>query len=165
MTNFIIRKAILEDLPKLTAIYNEAIQARQTADSIPMSVADRQSWFDSHQQVKYPLFAIEKEGIVCGYSTLSAYRGGRHALRYVVEISYYLDPTYQRQGLGSTLLKHALTTAEDLGFKHAVAILLDTNLPSIGLLEKYGFVKWGHLPNIAAIDGQVCGHLYYGKHL
>lgn len=165
MSNLTIRKAVAEDLPKLTAIYNQAIQARQTADALPMTVADRQSWFDSHQQANYPLFAVEKEGIVCGYSTLSSYRGGRHALRYVVEISYYLDPTYQRQGLGSTLLKHALATAKDLGFKHACAILLDTNLPSIGLLEKFGFVKWGHLPNIVEIDGQIGGHLYYGRHL
>ena len=165
MSNPTIRKAVIEDLPKLTAIYNQAIQARQTADSLPMTVADRQSWFDSHQQVNYPLFVVEKEGIVCGYSTLSSYRGGRHALRYAVEVSYYLDTTYQRQGLGSTLLKHALDTAKDLGFKHAFAILLDTNLPSVGLLEKFGFVKWGHLPNIAEIDGQICGHLYYGRHL
>lgn len=165
MSNPIIRKAVAEDLPKLTAIYNQAIQSRQTADALPMTVADRKSWFDSHQKVKYPLFAVEKEGIVCGYSTLSTYRGGRHALRYAVEVSYYLDPTYQRQGLGSALLKHALDTAKDLDFKHAFAILLDTNLPSVGLLEKFGFVKWGHLPNIAEIDGQICGHLYYGRHL
>lgn len=165
MANFSIRKANIKDLSKLTTIYNQAIQARQTADTLLLSVADRRPWFDNHQQTNYPLFVIEKEGIVCGYSTLSQYRGGRHALRYAVEVSYYLDIVYQRQGLGSALLKHALVTAKVLGFKHAFAILLDTNLPSIGLLEKYGFVKWGHLPNIAEIDGQVCGHLYYGKHL
>lgn len=165
MPNHTIRKAIAADLPRLTAIYNQAIQARQTADTSPMTPIDRQPWFDSHQQPNYPLFVVEKEGIVCGYSTLSQYRGGRPALRYAVEISYYLDKTYQRQGLGSILLQHALATAKKLGFKHAFAILLDTNLPSIGLLEKFGFEKWGHLPEIAEIDDTVCGHLYYGKHL
>lgn len=165
MSNPFIRKAVLKDLPRLTTIYNQAIQARQTADTLPLSVSDRALWFESHQQVNYPLFSVEKEGMICGYATLSQYRGGRHALRYAVEISYYLDETYQRQGLGSLLLKHALKTAKDLGFKHAFAILLDTNLPSIRLLEKFDFIKWGHLPNIAEIDGKVCGHLYYGKHI
>jgi len=165
MPNHTIRKAIATDSPRLTAIYNQAIQARQTADTTPMTPKDRQSWFDSHQQPNYPLFVVEKAGSVCGYSTLSQYRGGRPALRYAVEISYYLDKTFQRQGLGSILLQHALATAKDLGFKHVFAILLDTNLPSIGLLEKFGFEKWGHLPKIAEIDGIVCGHLYYGKHL
>ncbi len=165
MLDYTIRKALIADLPKLTTIYNQAILARQTADTLPVTVNDRQTWFDSHQQAKYPLFVVEKAGIVCGYSTLSQYRGGRQALRAVVEISYYLDNGYQRQGLGSSLLEHALATAKELDFKHAIAILLDTNLPSIGLLEKFDFVKWGHLPNIAAIDGQVCGHLYYGRDL
>jgi len=165
MSKHSIRKAIIADLPRLTAIYNQAIHARQTADTIPVTVMDRQSWFDNHQVTNYPLFVIEKAGVVCGYSTLSQYRGGRAALRYAVEISYYLDKAYQRQGLGSILLNHALITAKDLGFKHAFAILLDTNLPSIRLLEKFDFEKWGHLPNIAEIDGNICGHFYYGKHL
>jgi len=165
MPNPLIRKASVVDLPKLTTIYNQAIQARQTADTLPLTVADRQSWFESHQETNFPLFVVEKKGIVCGYATLSKYRGGRPALRYAVEVSYYLDPVYQRQGLGTMLLKHALETSEKLGFKHAVAILLDTNAPSIGLLEKFDFVKWGHLPEIGEIDGKICGHLYYGKHL
>ncbi len=165
MPNIIIRKATIEDLPKLTAIYNQAIQARQTADTLPLTVTDRQAWFDSHQALNYPLFVVEKAGVVCGYSTLSKYRGGRHALRYAVEVSYYLDNTYQRQGLGTMLLKHALETMETLGFKYALAILLDTNASSIGLLKKFGFAKWGHMPDIGEIDGRVCGHLYYGKHL
>ena len=160
-----IRKATIEDLPRLTAIYNQAIQARQTADTLPLSTTDRQPWFESHQQLNYPVFVIEKEGVVCGYSTLSKYRGGRPALCKTVEISYYLDGAYQRQGLGSQLLGHALEMAKTLGFNHTVAILLETNSPSIGLLEKFGFAKWGHLPDIAEIDGKFCGHLYYGKHL
>ena len=43
MLNYSIRKAIATDLPKLTAIYNQAIQARQTADTTPMVPKDRQS--------------------------------------------------------------------------------------------------------------------------
>jgi len=165
MSKPLIRKATIADLSKLTTIYNQAIQARQTADTLPVTVADRKSWFDSHQEANFPLFVVEKASVVCGYATLSKYRGGRPALRYAVEVSYYLDHAYQRQGLGTMLLKYALETSKKLGFKHAVAILLDTNLPSIGLLEKFGFVKWGHLPAIGEIDGNVCGHLYYGKHL
>ena len=161
----VIRKAIVDDLPILTEIYNQAIQARQTADTVPMTTADRQAWFDGHEQERYPLFAVEKAGIVCGYATLSKYRGGRPALRTSVEVSYYLDNQYHRQGLGNLLLRYLLEVSKDLGFKHAIAILLETNLPSIGLLKKYGFTEWGHMPNIAEINGNVCGHLYYGKHL
>lgn len=165
MKHLNIRKAIIEDLPTLTAIYNQAIKANQTADSVSMTTADRMPWFTTHQNSKFPLIIAEVENIVCGYATLSNYRGGRPALRTVVEVSYYIHQDHQRKGLGTTLLKESLELAKELGFKHAVAILLETNLPSINLLEKFEFEKWGHLPNVAEFDNGVCGHVYYGKHL
>lgn len=165
MSKILIRKATIADLPALTTIYNQAIQARQTADTVPMSVSDRTPWFEAHQNPKYPLFVATQATAILGYATLSQYRGGRPALRYAVEVSYYIHKDRQRKGTGSLLLSYALQVAKELDFRHAIAILLDTNLPSISLLEKFGFERWGHLPNIAEIDGQTCGHLYYGKGL
>jgi len=165
MSHLNIRKAVVEDLSALTNIYNQAIKANQTADSIPMTTADRMSWFTAHQNPKFPLIIAEQENVVCGYATLSNYRGGRPALRTVVEVSYYIHQDHQRKGLGTTLLEKSLELAKALEFKHAVAILLETNLPSIHLLEKFKFEKWGHLPNVAEFDNAVCGHVYYGKHL
>lgn len=160
-----IRKAVIEDLPALTAIYNQAIKANQTADSVPLTTAGRMSWFTAHQNPSFPLIVAEIENIVCGYATLSSYRGGRPALRTVVEVSYYIHQDHQRKGLGTTLLKKSLVLSEELGFKHAIAILLETNLPSIQLLEKFEFEKWGHMPNVAEFGSTVCGHLYYGRQL
>lgn len=165
MKKLSIRKAKPKDLPILTTIYNQAIQARQTADTLSVTVEDRQRWFESHQAEKYPLFVAMDGATILGYATLSQYRGGRAALRHIVEVSYYIHNHHQRKGLGTTLLKYALVAAKELGFKHAFALLLDTNLPSVYLLEKFDFVKWGHFPNIAEIDGKVCGQFYYGKHL
>ena len=165
MLDYNIRHARTEDLPALITIYNQAVLAHQTADSLPLSVEDRHTWFEAHQHPKYPLFvAINKQGIL-GYGTLSQYRGGRPALRYVVEVSYYLDQAYQGKGVGTSMLQYLLDAAKVLGFKHAYALLLDTNQSSIRLLEKFDFAKWGHLPNIADIDGEPCGQYIYGKHL
>jgi len=165
INQLIIRNAVIEDLPVLTTIYNQAIKANQTADSIPMTTADRMPWFKAHQHSSFPLIVAEVKNDVCGYATLSNYRGGRPALRTVVEVSYYIHQAYQRKGLGTILLKKSLALAEELGFEHAVAILLEKNLPSIRLLEKFEFEKWGHLPNVAKFDDVICGHVYYGKHL
>ncbi|MEM6317317.1 MAG: N-acetyltransferase family protein [Bacteroidota bacterium] len=165
MNNCLVRLATLADLPALTEIYNQAIRARQTADTIPMTVEDRKPWFVSHQSKQYPLLVAETDNTVQGYATLSQYRGGRPALKYAVEVSYYIHQDHQRKGLGTRLLEAALESSEILGYKHAFAILLDTNKPSIHLLKKFGFEQWGHLPNIAEIDGQICGQYYYGKHL
>lgn len=165
MKKISIRKAKEEHLAALTTIYNQAIKAGQTADTIQVTVEDRRPWFESHQQARYPLYVATEEDTILGYATLSQYRGGRAALRNIVEVSYYIHRDHQRKGLGTTLLKYALISAKELGFKHAFALLLDTNLPSVSLLEKFDFVKWGHFPNVAEIDGKICGQFYYGKHL
>ncbi len=165
MPNYAIRKAKLPDLPVLVTIYNQAILAHQTADTIPIKLADRKSWFESHQDLLYPLFVIAEKEQVMGYATLSKYREGRPALRFIVEISYYIHRDHQRKGLGSALLKYVLEIAKELGFKHAFALLLDTNLPSRRLLKKFGFEQWGHLPNVAEMNGQICGQFYFGRRL
>ena len=159
------KKAESRDLPALTAIYNQAIEARQTADTLPLTTKDRFPWFDSHQDERYPIIAVTHNQQVIGYGTLSQYRGGRPSLLKVAEVSYYLHKDYQQMGIGSLLMQYLIRTASKLGFKHLFALLLDTNHPSIALLEKFDFAPWGHFPNIAEIDGEVCGQFYYGKAL
>ena len=163
--SFTIRTAKPEDLLALTVIYNQAITARQTADTVPLTTEDRLPWFNSHQQERYPILVLSNDTRTVGYGTLSQYRGGRPSLRNVVEVSYYLHQDFQGRGIGSLLLPYLLMEARKLDFKHAFALLLDNNLASVGLLEKFGFEQWGHFPNIAEIDGKTCGQYYYGKAL
>ena len=159
------RIAKQQDLSALTAIYNQAIQAQQTADTIPYTVETRLPWFEAHQQEKYPLYAVELQNKTIGYGTLSQYRGGRGSLKGVVEVSYYLDKDCQGQGIGTALLQFLLKAAADLGFQHAYALLLDSNTGSVRLLEKFGFSRWGHLPEIARFEDRICGQFIYGKPL
>ena len=160
-----IRLAVQSDLPALTTIYNQAILAHQTADTIPYEVSERQAWFDAHLDRKFPLYTVLLEHQIVGYATLSKYRGGRPALKHVVETSYYLHQHFQGKGIGTHLLQFLLEEAKALGFKNAYALLLDKNIPSIGLLKKCGFQQWGHLPNIAEIGGEICGQYIFGKPL
>ena len=47
--NLSIRLAAIDDLPRIVEIYNQSIAGKQaTADLQPVSVADRQAWFDAH---------------------------------------------------------------------------------------------------------------------
>jgi L-amino acid N-acyltransferase YncA len=162
----IIRLAQQDDLPTIVEIYNQAIRTKQsTGDLEPIRVEDRLAWFGEHQSEKYPIFVAEMEGYAAGWCSLSAYRQGRAAFRHTAEISYYIDFAYHRRGLASALVDHTLASCPALQIRHIFAIVLEENRPSIHLLEKMGFEKWGYLPQVADFEGKEVGHLYYGRHL
>lgn len=161
-----IRLAQIDDLPAIVDIYNQAIPSKQsTGDTQLVRVADRLTWFEEHLPDEHPIFVVEVDGQVAGWCSLSAYRPGRAALRFTAEISYYIALAYQRQGIATALIKHAMAACPALQIRHLFAIVLEGNEGSRKLLEKMGFEKWGYLPRVADFDGKEVGHLYYGRHL
>ena len=162
----LIRLAHIDDLPAIVEIYNQSIPSQQsTGDTRPLRVEDRITWFHEHRADEYPIFVADAEGQVAGWCSLSAYRPGRAALRFTAEISYYIGYAYQRQGVGTALVEHALAACPTLGIHHLFAIVLEGNQASLRLLEKMGFAQWGYLPRVANFDGKEIGHLYYGRHV
>ncbi len=162
----VFRIATPDDLGSINAIYNQAILARhQTADLETYPLEQTQEWFTQHDIDLYPVFVIEADGQVIGWSSLSSYRKGRQALKAVAEISYYIDSQHQRKGLGSLLIEQTINSASDYGFEILVAILLDTNTASKAILSKFGFAEWGRIFQAAQIERKRVDHLYYGKRL
>lgn len=158
-----IRLAEYKDLEELVEIYNQAIMThRCTADMDTFTVEERIHWFEEHQSLEYPMYVYEVENKAVGYFYFSGYRPGRRAMRYTAEISYYIHNDYHRQGIGTKIMEFAIDKSKELNFKNLVAILLEWNIPSIRLLEKFGFEEWGCLPDIAEFNGEKCSHLYYG---
>ncbi len=163
---FNIRFAKQADLESMVEIYNQAIcSGNATGDMDEFTTEDRRLWFSKHHPDQYPLYVAELNQQVLGYCSISPYRPGRRAMANVAEISYYLDYSHHGKGIGSTLIKHAIADCKRIHKKSLLAILLDINLQSIGILEKFGFERWGHFPNIINLNHQKCGHLIYGINL
>jgi L-amino acid N-acyltransferase YncA len=159
-----IRVAARKDWQKIAEIYNQAVEEEYaTADTEPISPASRKEWFKQHSPEQYPIYLAESDGKIMGWCSLSPYRPGRKALRTVAEISYYVHRAHRRKGVADALMDHAIKNSVRLGFRNLMAILLDQNTASIRLLEKHGFRRWGHLPDIADFDGTVCGQFIYGR--
>ena len=161
-----IRNAKIKDLPVITDIYNQAINSRCcTGDTSCFGVDERSKWFEENNTPKTPVFVYETGHRVIAYCYISPYRPGRKAFESVGEVSFYIDFNHHNKGIGSQLLKHLIIEAEKLSYKHLIAILLDCNVKSAALLEKYEFTLWGTLPGIACIDDKYYSHLYYGLSL
>jgi len=159
----VIRIAAESDIPAITRIYNQAVALRSaTADLSPVTIESRQQWLQQHPADRYPVYVAESGDDIVGWVSLSAYRPGRMALRATAEISYYVDERFTGMGVGSAMISYAIDACPQLHLKTLFAIILDINKDSTRILEKFGFERWGHLPDVADFDGQECGHLYYG---
>jgi phosphinothricin acetyltransferase len=149
----LIRDAREADLPRIVAIYNEAIPGRRaTADTAPVSVASRQPWFDEHTPTRRPLWVAERERVIVGWLSFQSFYG-RPAYAATAEVSVYVSGDAQRGGVGRVLLAHAVERAPDLGLTTLVAFVFGHNDPSLRLFERHGFARWGHLPRVARLDG------------
>lgn len=159
-----IRTASTDDLAAIDTIYNQAIEAGfRTAHISPLSAENRKKWLKSHSAKEYPVYIFERDGKVLGWASLSPYREGRDALSEVAEISFYIDFDYHGKGIGSRLVEHCLQQAPTLGKRVLFAIIIEGNEGSIALMEKFGFERWGYLPEVIHHEGEKRGQIYMGK--
>ncbi|MEA5554315.1 GNAT family N-acetyltransferase [Anabaena cylindrica UHCC 0172] len=149
----IIRHATETDLPDIVAIYNAAVPSLMaTADLEPVSVESRLAWFKGRVPSQRPLWIIEIDGAIAGWLSFQSFYG-RPAYHSTAEISIYISPNFQKQGLGKQLLAKAINESSNLGLKTLVSFIFAHNHPSLKLFEKFGFQHWGHLPKIADLAG------------
>lgn len=153
MAGIIIRNATEKDLPTIVAIYNAAIPSRMaTADLEAVSVESRRTWFQGRSPTTRPLWIIEIDGVIAGWLSFQSFYG-RPAYHSTAEVSIYISPDYQGQGLGKQLLTKAINESPNLKIKTLVAFIFAHNYPSLKLFKSFGFQRWGHLPEIAHLDG------------
>jgi phosphinothricin acetyltransferase len=144
-----VRLAVREDLPAIVAIYNQAVAERNAAGDLePKRLEDQIAWYDAHPPETYPVFVCVRDGDaeVVGWSSVSAYRPGRQAMRDVGEVSHYVAREHRGQGVGSRLVDHTLRDCRRTGKRVLIAVVMERNAGSLALLTKHGFRQWGFLP-------------------
>jgi phosphinothricin acetyltransferase len=148
-----VRLATPDDLAAIVEIYNAAIPARMsTADLEPVSVEARRPWFESHSPDRRPLFVLDRDGMVAGFVSLTDWHT-RAAYGATAQIGVYVAPDFQRRGVASALLAHALAAAPGLGIDRIIGLIFAHNTPSLALFERFGFTRWGLLPGVTVLDG------------
>lgn len=152
--NSSIEDATLEDLPEIVSIYNSTIAGRMvTADLEPVAVEDRLAWFREHNSHHRPLWVLRGEdGRMAGWLSFQSFYG-RPAYNGTAELSIYISEDFRGTGAGSFLVGRAMEECKRLGIQNLVGFVFGHNAPSLGLLEKFGFERWGLLPEVANMDG------------
>ena len=144
-----IRKARLNDLEQLKNIYDDAIlHTVATFDTEVKDDVNRLQWFYDHEKEPYVIFVEERDGVVCGYCSLSRYRD-RKAFDRTVEISLYIAEAFRGQGIGKSLMAHTLEFAlQHPDVTTVVSLVTGENAISIHLHEAFGFEYCGQLKRV-----------------
>ena len=139
----------------IVAIYNAAIPGRMaTADTVPVTVAQREPWFRDFSPTTRPLW------VCCDAKRARSTAGSRSAR------STDAPPTTRPSSSACTSRRtrsaaasrgrcsaHALAQAPALRVRTLLAFVFGHNAPSIALFERAGFSAWGRLPRVAELDG------------
>lgn len=139
-----VRAATAADLGAINAIYNrEVAEGVATWDETPWSPAQRAAWFAEHEgDATQPVLVAAASDAVVGFAYLSLL-SPRRGYRFTREDTLYVDPAYQRRGLGLRLLEALLTEARAQRLHAIVAKIEAGNAASIALHERCGFAVTG----------------------
>lgn len=161
----IIRDATAADLPAIVAIYNAAIPGRRaTADTEPITVESRVTWFDAHGPDTHPLWVWDLDGAIGGWLSFQPFYG-RPAYRATAELSVYVAPSEQRRGGARGLVDRALRQSPALGLTTLLGFIFGHNEPSLTLFARFGFERWGLLPRVAVLDGSARDLVIVGRRI
>lgn len=145
--DWVIRSACLGDLGCVLEILNEEI--RTSASNFhwePRPLEELEDEWKAAQDC-YPWLVAERDGVVGGFAKASSFRP-KQAYGWTAEVTIYLDPKIQGQGVGRVLYQALLDRLKELGFHLAIGAITKPNLASEGLNRSLGFHQVGVLANV-----------------
>ena len=134
----LVRDARASDAATLMRIYNrEVLETTATLDAEPRTLEEQTRWL-AERSGGHVVIVVEVEGAVAGFASLSPFKA-RAAYRPTVENSVYVDPDFQRQGLGRILMGELIDRARMFGYHSVIARIAEGNPGSIALHETFGY--------------------------
>ena len=144
----LIRKLTQEDFLDVKEIYAYGIKTgNATFEADP---PDWNGWeinFLPHMS-----FVSEENSIIKGWGALSQV-SMRSVYSGVCEVSIYVHPEFQGQGIGGQLLHHLIVCSEEHDVWTLQAGIFPENIGSIHLHKKLGFREVGYRERIGKLNG------------
>ena len=149
-----LRPARLEDLPAVTAIYNDAVaRTTGTFDTEPKTLAQQREWFEHHGP-SHPVIVAEDGGRMIAWASFSPW-SDRCAYARTSEVSVYVEEAARGRGLAGELLDELLRLGRAAGIKQAMARITADNEASLRLHARRGFREAGVFKRVGEKFGRV----------
>lgn len=145
-----IRRGAVDDVPRLTEIYNVYVRDTPvTFDIEPWSVERRRAeWFDHYADSgRHQMLVAEEGSDVVGYATSSVFRP-KAAYETTVEATIYLAPDAKGRGIGRALYSELLDRLRKEDVRRVLAGITLPNPASKALHERLGFTQVAHFTEV-----------------
>jgi phosphinothricin acetyltransferase len=134
-----LRSATPDDAEATRLIYNLEVETSTvTFDLRPRSAAEQRAWLAERSGALTALVAVDDEGEVAGFASISPFRD-RPGYSTSVEDSVYVHRSHQGQGVGRLLLGGIVEAARASGFHAVFARIVAGHDASIALHAGRGF--------------------------
>jgi phosphinothricin acetyltransferase len=143
-----LRTLVPADWDRVREIFERGIGSGNA--TFETTVPEWEEWDAAH--LAECRFVAELDGKIAGWVALSPV-SDRCVYGGVAEGSLYVDPRYQRRGVGSALLRHLIGQSEKAGYWTLQAGLFAENEASLRLLQKHGFRRVGVRQRLGKLHG------------
>ena len=157
-----IRPAAVADAPAIAAIYDH--YARETCVTFNTQAPSAAHYAAQIEEGRYPFLTAEEGGEIAGFAYAAAFRP-HDAYRWDVELTIYLQPGLEGQGIGSQLMATLLEELTRLGYLTAYSCITVPNDRSVALHKRFGFAELGVFPATGYKHGQWHSVLWLSKTL
>jgi L-amino acid N-acyltransferase YncA len=138
-----IRLVEPRDADAVRTIYNrEVLESTVTFDMVARTLEDQRDWIVEHSGAHPALVAVDGDGTVVGFGSLTPYRP-RPAYAPTVEDSVYVHQDHRGCGYGRLILEELVRRGSDHGFHTVIARIVGHHAASIGLHAGCGFEHAG----------------------
>jgi L-amino acid N-acyltransferase len=143
MADLAVRLVERRDAEAVRAIYNvEVVESTVTFDMVPRTLDEQVAWIDEHSGGHPAIVAVDGDGTVIGFASLSPWRE-RPAYAGSVEDSVYVHRDHRGRGVGRLLLDELVRLGRDHGFHTVIARIVGGHEASIALHAVCGFDQVG----------------------
>jgi phosphinothricin acetyltransferase len=149
-----IHPASAEHADAIARIYNHYIATTcVTFETEAVSAAEMALRVAEAKSAELPWLVARDGDDVVGYAYASKWRS-RHAYRFSVESTVYLDPARTGQGIGRTLYAALIEKLRTRALHAVIGGIAQPNDASVALHERLGFRKVAHFEEVGFKQGR-----------
>lgn len=162
---YLIRPAVLADLPAMTTIYNHYVShSTATFDVNEFTPGQRRGWFDKFQNSPYLLLVAMQGDDLLGYAGCGEYRA-KAAYSSSVETSVYVSPQVVGRGIGKLLYTRLLKELSVCDVHRAYAAIAVPNPGSVRFHENFGYKPVAYFHQVGKKFGRYHDVQWFEKRL